>query len=239
MTQAASIRTMLIEDSELARFELEHQLRAHPDIEIVGHAGDVAAAHALIEAQSPDLLLLDIDLPGGSAFDLLERLQHIPQIIFTTAFDAYALQAFAWNTVDYLLKPIEPERLAQAIAKLRPAQATARDLLTADSPIFVKDGERCYLVKVREIRLIEAIGNYSRLHFGAHSPMLYRALGAIEARLDPSLFFRCSRKHLVNLSYVESVSPWINGGLQLRMKGGVEIEVSRRQSNRLRDLLSL
>ena len=233
------IRTVLIEDSELARFELEHQLRAFPEIEIVGHAGDVAAAHTLIEAQAPDLLLLDIDLPGGNAFDLLERLEQIPQIIFTTAFDAYALQAFAYNTIDYLLKPIEPERLAQAIAKVRPPPSSARDRLTPDSPIFVKDGERCFLVKVREVRLIEAIGNYSRLYFGAHSPMLYRALGAIEARLDPTVFFRCSRKHLVNLGYVETISPWINGGLQLRLKGGTEIEVSRRQSNRLRELLSL
>jgi len=233
------IRTVLIEDSELARFELEHQLRAFPEIEVVGHAGDVVTAQALIEAQAPDLLLLDIDLPGGNAFELLQRLELIPQIIFTTAFDAYALQAFAYNTVDYLLKPIEPDRLAQAIAKVRQPQSATRDRLTADSPVFVKDGERCFLVKAREIRLIEAIGNYSRLYFGTHSPMLYRALGAIEARLDPTMFFRCSRKHLVNLCYVESISPWVNGGLQLRLKGGTEIEVSRRQSARLRELLSL
>lgn len=116
-----------------------------------------AVAHALIEAQAPDLLLLDIDLPGGNAFELLERLEQIPQIIFTTAFDAYALQAFAYNTVDYLLKPIEPERLAQAIAKWRPAQSAARDRLNADSPIFVKDGERCFLVKAKEIRLIRRL----------------------------------------------------------------------------------
>lgn len=233
------IRAALIEDSELARFELVHQLRAFPEIEIVGQAGDVAAAHALIEAQTPDLLLLDIDLPGGTAFDLLQRLEQIPQIIFTTAFDAYALQAFAYNTVDYLLKPIEPERLAQAIAKLRPPQLALRDRLGLDSSIFVKDGERCFLVKVKDIRLIEAIGNYSRLYFATHSPLLYRALGAIEARLDPSQFFRCSRQHLVNLSYVEAIDPWVNGGLQLRLKGGTEIEVSRRQSQRLREMLSL
>lgn len=233
------IRTVLIEDSDLARFELEHQLRAFPEIDIVGQAADVDAAQALIEAQAPDLLLLDIDLPGGNAFDLLARLDHIPQIIFTTAFDAYALQAFAYNTIDYLLKPIEPERLAQALAKLRPLASADRDRLSADSQIFVKDGERCHLVKVREIRWIEAIGNYSRLYFGTHSPMLYRALGAIEGRLDPRVFFRCSRQHLVNLSYVESIHPWVNGGLQLRIKGGTEIEVSRRQSQRLRELLSL
>ncbi len=233
------IRAVLIEDSELARFELEHQLRAFPEIEIVGQAGDVVAAHALIEAKTPDLLLLDIDLPGGNAFDLLERLEQIPQIIFTTAFDAYALQAFAYNTIDYLLKPIEPERLARAIAKLRPSQAPVSAQLTADSTVFVRDGERCYLVKLKDVRLIEAVGNYSRLYFGTHSPLLYRALGAIEARLDPAQFFRCSRKHLINLSYVDAISPWVNGGLQVRMKGGAEIEVSRRQSNRLREMLSL
>ena len=233
------IRTVLIEDSELARFELEHQLRAFPEIEIVGHAGDVAAAHTLIEARAPDLLLLDIDLPGGNAFDLLERLEQIPQIIFTTAFDAYALQAFAYNTIDYLLKPIEPDRLARAIGKLDLEPERVAIARSPDAPIYVKDGDRCWLVKPREIRLLEAVGNYSRLYFGAHSPMVYRALGAIEAQLDPAMFFRTSRSHLVNLGYVEKIAPWRNGGLQLTLKGGQEVEASRRQSLRLKEMLSL
>jgi len=207
-------------------------------IEIVGQGGDVDAGVALFEAESPDLVFLDIDLPGGTAFDLLERLQRVPQIIFTIAFDAYALLAFAYNTVDYLLKPIESDRLAQAIAKLRPFEGVKQEMLSAQSPIYIKDGERCYLVKVKDVRLIEAIGNYSRLYFGAHSPMLYRSLGAIEERLDPTLFFR-SRQHLVNLNFVEEITPWSNGGLQLKMRGGGELEVSRRQSNRLKELLRL
>lgn len=233
------IDAIIIEDSELARFELEHQLKAHPQINIIGQAGDVDAAVALINESAPDLLFLDIDLPGGNAFQVLERLEHIPQIIFTTAFDHFALQAFGFNTVDYLLKPIEAERLAKAIGKLKIEPTDASAKLTADSPIYVKDGERCYLVRPKEIRLIEAVGNYSRLFFAAHTPLLYRSLSAIEERLEPTMFFRASRQHLVNLNYVDQISPWSNGGLHLTLRGGGEIEVSRRQSNRLRELLSL
>lgn len=233
------IRAAIIEDSELARFELRHQLKAHPQIDVIGHADSVASAQALIESQAPDLLFLDIDLPGGSAFDLLEALEQVPQIIFTTAFDAHALQAFAYNTLDYLLKPIEPERLAQAIAKVRAPDAASERALGANSPIYIKDGERCFLVRVKDIRLIEALGNYSRLYFGAHTPLLYRALGAIEARLDPQQFFRASRKHVVNISFIEQISPWSNAGLMLVLRGGNEVEVSRRQAQRLKDLMSL
>lgn len=230
---------VIIEDSELARFELEHQLKVHPQIRLVGQAGDVDSGVALIERASPALVFLDIDLPGGNAFTLLERLSRVPQIIFTTAFDQFALQAFGFNTVDYLLKPIEPAQLARAIDKLRAEPAVSAGARTVDSPIFVKDGERCFLVKPREIRLIEAVGNYSRLYFGSHAPMVYRSLGAVEAQLDPVVFFRASRSQLVNLNYVEQVAPWVNGGLQLTLKGGGEIEVSRRQSQRLKELLSL
>ena len=103
----------------------------------------------------------------------------------------------------------------------------------------MKDGERCYLVKPREIRLFEAVGNYSRLHFGPNAPLLYRSLGAIEERLDPAMFFRASRQAIVNLGFVDQVTPWINGGLQLTLRGGAQIEVSRRQSQRLKELMSL
>ncbi len=233
------INAVIIEDSELARFELEHQLKAHAQVRLVGQAGDVDTGVALIEREMPALAFLDIDLPGGNAFVLLERLVHMPQIIFTTAYEHFALRAFEVNTIDYLLKPIEPERLARAIAKLDHAPEPAPAARAADAPIYVKDGERCWLVKPREIRLIEAVGNYSRLYFGAHSPMVYRALGAIEAQMDPAVFFRASRSHLVNLNYVDQITPWTNGGLQLILKGGGDVEVSRRQSLRLKELLSL
>ena len=233
------IDAVIIEDSELARFELEHQLRAHQNVRLIGQAGDVDSGVALIEREAPALVFLDIDLPGGDAFTLLGRLQCVPQIIFTTAFEHFALRAFEVNTVDYLLKPIEPERLARAIARLDPPATPTQAARPADAPIFVKDGERCWLVKPREIRLIEAVGNYSRLYFGVHSPMVYRALGAIEAQMDPAVFFRASRSHLVYLNYVDQIAPWTNGGMLLTLKGGGEVEISRRQSLRLKELLSL
>ncbi|MBJ6760093.1 response regulator transcription factor [Myxococcaceae bacterium JPH2] len=232
------IRTLIVEDSELARFELEHQLRAHPQIQLVGQADDIDSAEALIEASAPDLILLDIDLPGGNAFQLLERLEHIPPIIFTTAFEQYALAAFEFNTVDYLLKPIKPERLAKALARV-PAEPVRQATLTPENQIFVKDGERCFLVKLKDIRCLEAVGNYTQLYFGTNSPLLYRSLNKIEERLDPNVFFRASRQHLVNLGYVEHVEPWSNGGLRLTLRGGQEIDVSRRQSGLLKQLLSL
>lgn len=237
------MRALIVEDSDLARFELRHLLRLHPQIEIVGEAADLQQALSQIDTLTPDLLFLDIDLPDGSAFDLLPQLERIPQLIFTTAFDAYALRAFDYHTIDYLLKPIEPLRLAQAIDKLQPAVSPAPQMaggpLQADSPLYLKDGDQTYLVRVKEIRLIEAIGNYSRVYVGPHAPMIYRALAAIEARLDPAQFFRCSRRHLVNLSWVDAVMPWSNGALRLRLRGGQEIDVSRRQSLRLKEQLSL
>ena len=234
------IEALIVEDSELARFELEHQLKAHPQIRIVGQAADVDSAFTLIERLTPELVFLDIDLPGGNAFELLSKLEHVPQIIFTTAYQQFALQAFDVNTtVDYLLKPIEADRLARAIGKLHLEPARVLATRSPDAPIYVKDGERCWLVKPREIRLIEAVGNYSRLYFGAHSPMVYRALGAIETQLDAAMFFRTSRSHLVNLGYVEQIAPWRNGALRLTLKGGAEVEVSRRQSLRLKEVLGL
>ena len=233
------IEAVIVEDSELARFELEHLLKAYPQVILAGHAGNVEAAVALIESAAPDVVFLDIDLPGGNAFNVLERLTHVPRIVFTTAFDAYALKAFAYNTVDYLLKPIDPQRLAQAIHKLTEAMPAAPARRSMDSPIFIKDGEHCFLVKPRDVRVIEAVGNYSRVHFQNHAPLLYRPIGAVEAQLAPEKFFRASRKYIVNLDYVEQVAPWSNGGLMLTLRGGLAIEVSRRQSARFREVLSL
>lgn len=233
------IEAVIVEDSELARFELEHQLKAYPQVRLVGHADDVETAVALIESTAPDVVFLDIDLPGGNAFDVLERLTQVPRIVFTTAFDAHALKAFAYNTADYLLKPIEPKRLAQTMQKLRKAATVAPTRRAMDSAIFIKDGEHCFLVKPRDVRVIEAVGNYSRVYFQAHAPLLYRPLGAIETQLAPERFFRASRKYIVNLDFVEQVAPWSNGGLMLTLRGGLEVEVSRRQSARFRELLSL
>jgi len=216
----------------------------------------VPDAKLLVEQQQPDLLLLDIDLGGDSAFDLLAQLVFIPRIIFTTAFAEHALAAFDYPTVDYLLKPVSSARLAQAIAKL-PGLSAVREppvvagpdadaapvvngpVLDLDASFFVKDGERCFLLRLGEVELFEAIGNYSKVWAGKQAPLVYRSLGSIEQRLAPGLFFRANRHQLVNLKAISAIEPWLNGGLLLKLHSGQSIEVSRRQSSVLRQQLSL
>ncbi len=245
-------KVLMIEDSRLARLELTELLQHWPQLQLVGEAADVPTALHLIETTQPDLLLLDIDLAGATAFDLLAQLVFVPKIIFTTAYAEHALQAFNYPTVDYLLKPVTAERLAQALAKLSllsnsvAAATEAEDgeqsiapELQADSNFFIKDGERCYFLKISEVRWFEAVGNYSKVQLATAAPLVYRTLASIEQRLAPGLFFRANRQQLVNLSYVVAVEAAISGGLLLRLRCGTEIEVSRRQSAELRQQLSL
>jgi two-component system LytT family response regulator len=241
------INTVIVEDSELARLELKNLLLAHPEINIIAEAEDVDSAVSIISEKSPDLVLMDIDLPGGNAFDILARLAVVPSLIFTTAFDNFALDAFEFNTVDYLLKPIKKERLAKALNKLLSNENTkigeqainSEDQLSSDSQFFVKDGEKCWLIKVNDVRYIEAIGNYSRIYFAEHSPMHYSSIQKIEQRLNPKSFFRINRQELVNLNYIVSIEPWITGGLRLTLSCGKELDVSRRQSNNFKNLMAL
>lgn len=248
------MRVVIVEDSRLARLELKELLRAHPELTLVGEAANVPDAKLLVEQQQPDLLLLDIDLAGDSAFDLLAQLVFIPRIIFTTAFAEHALAAFDYPTVDYLLKPVSSARLAQAIAKLpgltttdqhssvpehEAESAVNNPQLDLDASFFVKDGERCFLLRLGEVELFEAIGNYSKVWAGKQAPLVYRSLGSIEQRLAPGLFFRANRHQLVNLKAISAIEPWLNGGLLLKLHSGQSIEVSRRQSSVLRQQLSL
>jgi two-component system LytT family response regulator len=238
------IKAVIVEDSELARLELKTLLQAHANIEVIAEAGDVRSAIDTLTETSPDLVFMDIDLPGGNAFDVLSELENVPPIIFTTAFENFALDAFEFNTLDYLLKPIKKDRLEKAINKLN-IQAKSEndsgieDLLSGDSQFFIKDGEQCWLIKIRDVRYLEAIGNYSRIFFASHSPLHYSSLQKIEKRLDPKHFFRINRQQLVNLEYVDSIEPWVTGGLKITLSCGKELEVSRRQSNHFKQLMSL
>ncbi len=253
------MRCVIVEDSRLARLELKNLLTAHPQLQLVGEAANLPDAKDLIEQTQPDLILLDIDLGGDSAFDLLAQLVFVPRIIFTTAFAEHALQAFNYPTVDYLLKPVSAPRLAAALAKLswpvadtastltaaaEPESATTEPapsgaLLDLDASFFVKDGERCFLLRLGDVELFEAIGNYSKVWAGAQAPLVYRSLGNIEQRLAPGLFFRANRHQLVNLKAIRSIDAWLNGGLLLQLSSGQQVEVSRRQSTLLRQQLSL
>jgi two-component system LytT family response regulator len=228
------MKALIIDDERMARQELRRLLAAHAEIEIVGEARTGEETLALIARFEPDVLFLDIRMPGMSGFDLLQRLDDVPQVIFTTAYDEYALKAFEVSALDYLVKPVAPARLAAAVAKLRPCGVRSRL-----EQVFVKDGERCWLVRVTDIFLLESEGNYTRLYFANERPLILRSLAALQDRLDPAVFFRAGRRHIINLKLVERVDPAIGGNLLVILRGGATVEMSRRQSARFREALSL
>jgi two-component system LytT family response regulator len=232
---AALVKALLIDDERIARAELRRLLAAHPEIEIVGEARNGDEALELIAKNSPDLLFLDIQMPGMTGFDLLGQLDEPPQVIFTTAFDQHAVQAFEASAIDYLMKPVAPARLAAALQKIRQSTAPLPRL----DQVFVRDGERCWLVQLADIVLLESEGNYTRLFFAHEKPLIPRSLAQLEERLDPAVFFRASRQHIVNLKAIERVDPGVADNLIATVKGGHKIEMSRRQSAHLREILSL
>ena len=228
------MKALIIDDERLARLELRRLLGAHPEVEIAGEARDGEEALGLIATLNPDLLFLDIQMPGMTGFELLERLEEVPSVVFTTAYDEYAIKAFEVNALDYLLKPIEPARLAAALARVRPPAERTRL-----EQVFVRDGERCWIVQLREIYLLESEGNYTRVHFGSEKPLIRRSLNSLEAQLDPAVFFRAGRKEILNLQWIDRIDLAVSGGLMATLRGGRTVEISRRQSVRLKEVLSL
>jgi len=237
------MKTILIDDERLARKELSTLLKEYDFIDIVDECANADEAVVSIKKHKPDLLFLDIEMPEKSGFDLLEELEEIPQVIFVTAFDEYAIKAFEVNATDYILKPVDPKRLDQLMAKLekpkKKMDSEQNSTLSYEDQIFIKDGDNCWFVKLSEIRFFESVGNYVKVYFGENKPMLLKSLNKIEERLDEKEFFRVNRKHIVNMTWVEKVDNWFSGGLKLTLKNGEEIEVSRRQSQRFRENRSL
>ncbi len=239
------MKAIIVDDERLARTELRRLLTPFKEIDIIAEAVNAKDAAEKITQLNPDLIFLDIQMPGKNGFELLEELESAPEVIFTTAYDEYALKAFEFNALDYLLKPIEPHRLEDAIkrvtakTKTEKFVSTDKQYLTAEDQVFVKDGDRCWFVKLSEIRLFESEGNYARLYFGDYKPLILRTLNSLDDRLDPRTFFRANRKHIVNLKWIDNIEPWLNGGLLVKLKGGQKVEVSRRQSVKFRDMLSL
>jgi len=242
------MRAIIIDDERLARAELRKLLQEFPEVEVVDEAANAEEGIAKIDSQRPDLIFLDIQMPGKTGFDMLSELERTPQVIFTTAYDEFALKAFEVNALDYLLKPVEPKRLADAIQKLQlgehrevkpEAENFNTSILHENDQVFVKDGERCWFVKLSEIRLFESVGNYAKVFFGTNKPLILKSLNALEERLDEKYFFRANRKHIVNLRMIEKIEPYFNGGLLLELKGGEKIEVSRRQTVKFKEMMSL
>lgn len=238
------MRALIVDDERLARKELAKLLEDHPSIEVVGEAMNADEAEQMVNELNPDLLFLDIQMPGRTGFQLLESLDSAPLVVFTTAYDEFALKAFEVNALDYLLKPIHPERLSEAVQKINEKEKSrggrSKDKkLGLEDQVFVKDGDRCWFVSLTNIRLFESDGNYIKVYFDNNRPMIHKSLNALDEKLDERAFFRASRKHIINLSWVEGIEPWFNGGLMVKLKGGDKVEVSRRQAAKFKDMMSL
>lgn len=239
-----TLKAVIVEDSRLARNELKELFKAHKEIELIGEAENVDDGFALINKTNPDLLFLDINMPEKDGFQLLELLDEVPITIFTTAFDEYAIKSFEYNAFDYLLKPISQKRFSSSIAKVieKESLGTSSDKkqegLSLDKQIFIKDGENCWLVKIKDISLFEIVGNYTRVFFDSNKPLIYKSLAQIEEKLPQDVFFRANRQQIININHVKKVVSWFNGKLKIEMNSGEEIEISRRQSYIFKDQLS-
>lgn len=236
------MKALVVDDSRLARNELKRLLKDFEHIHVIGEAADAIEAKSFIEEKKPDLVFLDIQMPGKNGFELLEDLEDVPDIIFTTAYDEYAIKAFEYNALDYLQKPVQKDRLAGALNKVaekkEKIEASTEDKMTENHQVFVKDGDRCWFVLLSNVRLFEVEGNYTKIYFEDNKPMIPRTLNYLESRLDPKTFFRANRQQVINLRWVERIEPWFSGSIRIYLKGGHEVDVSRRQTQRFKELMS-
>lgn len=235
------MKAIIVDDTRLARQELQFLLKNHKDVEIVGEAENADEAKKAIEELKPDLVFLDIQMPDKDGFELLEMLDEVPQIVFTTAYSEYAIKAFDYNALDYLKKPITDDRLTVALQRVREnleKQDEPKDVLSINSQVFVKDGEKCWFVTLKDVRLFEIWDNYTRIYFEEHKPMIPKTLQYMESRLDPKVFFRANRQQIVNMKWIDKIEPWFSGTIRLYLKDGTEVEVSRRQTSRFKELMS-
>ncbi len=248
------MKALIVDDERLARKELIEMLESYDQLEIIGEAQNADEALKILDTQKTDVVFLDIHMPEMDGFQFLNSLDHVPfEVVFVTAYDEHALKAFEVNALDYLLKPIDQGRLNQVIEKLqklrtnkrKPSNESDQDnfepdtVLTVNDRIFIKDGEKCWFVQLKDVFLFESYGNYVKVFFKDQKPLILKSLNLIEERLDNKKFFRANRKHIVNLDYVNRVESWFNGGFMLYMNDGLEVEVSRRQAMRFKNLMSL
>ncbi len=233
------ITCLVVEDSRLARKELIHLLQDIGTFDDIREAENGEVARDILREYQPDVIFLDIQLPGMNGFEFLESLDQIPKVIFTTAFDEYAIKSFDFNAIDYLLKPIKKERLEKAIQKLELKEEKTKRSDFPVQQVFVRDGEHCWFVQLKDIRIFESVGNYSRVYFAEHQPLIQRSLNYLEGVLDQRMFFRVNRQQIINLQYIDKLDVWFNGKLKIKLKTGEEVEVSRRRSNQIKNMFSL
>ena len=250
------IRTLVVDDEPLARERLTSLLGLEHDIEMIGQCRDGEDAAQAITEQTPDLVFLDVQMPGLNGFEVIEAVgtEKMPLVIFVTAYDQHALKAFQVRALDYLLKPFDRERFQEALQRARTQiqRAETGDLgrrllalvkdLRRDQPktdrLVVKSGGRLFFLRTDEIDWIEAAGNYVRLHVGTTSHLLRETMNAIEARLDPEKFFRIHRSRIVNMERIQEMQPWLNGEYAVLLRTGTRLTLSRGYREKLQDRLA-
>jgi two-component system, LytTR family, response regulator len=251
--QTASTRVLIVDDEPLARERLRMLLADEPGIDVAGEASDGRAAAEAIRTLAPDLVFLDVQLPGSTGFDVIDSVgaENMPFVIFVTAYDRYALRAFDVHALDYLLKPFDRDRFRQSLARARQQLerrtggdlerrllAIVQDFKPAHSRVdrfVVKSGGRVFFVRNDEIDWIEAAGNYVKLHVGSDSHLFRETMNAVEARLDPDLFFRIHRSHIVNIERIRELQPWFNGEYVVFLKNGTRLTLSRGYREKLQE----
>lgn len=245
------MKTIIIDDERLARKELNKLLKKFDFFDIVDECANADEAIAAIEKHNPELIFLDIQMPGKTGFEMLEELERVPpKVVFVTAYDEYALKAFEVNALDYLLKPVASDRLEEVVKKLAAEAATPsteqaaksdeeKERLGETDQIFLKDGEKCWFVTLKDVRMFESEGNYVRVFFNDNKPLILKSLNNLESRLEGRTFFRANRKFIINLKWVDGIENWFNGGLKVKLKTGERVEISRRQASKFKELMSL
>ena len=228
-------QVVIIDDERLARVELKNLLLDFPKLEVVAEAGNADAGLQIIRQWNPDLIFLDVQMPEKSGFDLLEEIEEVPPVIFTTAHDEYAIKAFEFNALDYLLKPVQKERLREAIERINKKKAiqTPSDTpspLPYPEQLFLKDGDRTFFVALAEISLFSSYGNYVKVHFGEQSVLVHRSLNQMESRLPPQVFFRANRYSILNVKHIVAVQQVAKSKLLVHLSSGHEVTFSERRS---------
>lgn len=236
------MKAIIVDDERLARNELKRLLADYPEVDIIEECNSAEAAIIAVDKLRPDVVFLDIHMPGKDGFGVLEELDYMPHVIFITAYDEYAIKAFEVNALDYLLKPVEVDRLKDTINKVKAEliePIEKPDKLGVDDQVFVKDGDRCWFVNLSDVPMFESEGNYVRVYFDKNKPLILKSLNNLSNRLDEASFFRANRKFIINLNWVESIENWFNGGLMVKLKNGEKVEISRRQASKFKEMKSL
>ena len=238
------MRTIIVDDERLAREEFKSMLKKYPQIEVVGEFKNTIEAEQGLKELEPDVMFIDIQMPGETGLEFLERIDFAPRTIFVTAYDEFAIKAFELNAYDYLLKPLDPERLEEVITRIEeenktPESVEKTEKLKKGDKILVKDGEKVWFINIDDIRNFESDGNYVKVYFDKFHPLLLRSLNNLNDRIDSKLFFRANRKYLINLERVVKIDTWFNGGLHVELDCGTKVEISRRQAIKFKDMFSI